>query len=414
MKPVTKQPVLVLGAGIQGISVALALRAHGYRVTLIERMPDLMLRTSLRNEGKLHLGFVYANDASFQTSALLLRAALQFAPLLDEWLGTRTDWKGMSSTPFQYLIMRDSMLSVDALLSHYTRLQECVAELAAEGHPTEYAGVDLSETQMWQPADETGRRHFAPERVQAVVKTVEVALERETMRNLLADHIQAFPEIAARYGHHIRCIVRTSNGFRVEGTRDDGSVWSENAEIVVNCLWDGRLELDKQLGILPSRPFVMRLKYRVLGELDAALDSLPSMTLVLGRYGDIVRYRNAPTYFSWYPACLRGWSAEMTPPQEWDGVCAGSPPIEIATSVAKETLDAFESLIPGIERTRVGLVDGGVIYAWGETDIDDHASALHKRYEIGVTAHDGYFSIDTGKFTCAPYFANELISLLNG
>ena len=76
----TVASILVLGAGIQGISTALALRHRGYRVTVIDRMPGLMLRTSLRNEGKIHLGYVYANDSSFQTSALLLRAALKFAP----------------------------------------------------------------------------------------------------------------------------------------------------------------------------------------------------------------------------------------------------------------------------------------------------------------------------------------------
>jgi hypothetical protein len=216
-----------------------------------------------------------------------------------------------------------------------------------------------------------------------------------------------------RFGHYIRSIERTPDGFCVQGTRDDGAAWTERAEIVVNCLWDGRLELDRQLGISTERPFVMRLKYRVLGELDRSLQDLPSMTLVLGRYGDIVRYDNAPTYFSWYPACLQGWSSTLTPPAQWDAVCAGSPPAEIAAKVARETLDAFDAFIPGVGRTPVTIVDGGIIYAWGETDIDDRSSALHRRYEIGFTAHDGYYSIDTGKFTCAPFFAKKLLEHLH-
>jgi glycine/D-amino acid oxidase-like deaminating enzyme len=404
----------VLGAGIQGISVALALRSQGYRVTMVDRMPDLMLRTSLRNEGKLHLGFVYANDPSFQTSALLLRAALHFSPLLDEWLEMDVDWARMTSTPFLYLIMQDSMLSKEALYAHYARLQECFEELAAQGEPTIYAGRELGGKALWQPANGDLKRWFAPGRVADVVDTVEVALEREAMRELLAARISAFREIQTRYGHYVRAIERTPEGFRMEGTREDGSTWCETAEIVVNCLWDGRLELDSQLGISPTRPFVMRLKYRLLGELEAALDPLPSMTMVLGRYGDIVRYRNAPTYLSWYPACLQGWSSTLTPPPEWDAVCAGSPPEEAAADVVRETLEAFQKLVPGMENTRISTVDGGVIYAWGETDIDDRASGLHRRYEIGFTEHDGYYSVDTGKFTCAPYFAKQLVTHLNG
>jgi hypothetical protein len=344
----------------------------------------------------------------------MLRAALNFAPLLEEWLEIKVDWKSMASSPFLYLVMRDSMLGKDALYAHYTRLQDCLDELAAEGVRTEYAGENLRDRRLWQPAAQNASRWFTESEISDVVETVEVALEREALRDLLATRVASFLEIETRYRHTIRGIVRTPQGFCVEGTRADGSKWIQEAEIVVNCLWDGRLELDKQLGIYPDHSFVMRLKYRVLGNLDRALENMPSMTLVLGRFGDIVRYSDAPTYLSWYPACLRGWSSTPTPPAEWDAVCAGAPPAEIAAEVARETLAAFETLIPGIAKTRVSTVDGGIIYAWGETDIDDRASALHQRYEIGLTEHDGYFSIDTGKFTCAPLFAKQLVTCLNG
>ena len=50
-------------------------------------------------------------------------------------------------------------------------------------------------------------------------------------------------------------------------------------------------------------------------------------------------------------------------------------------------------------------VRAGVIVAWGSTDIDDRASELHRRNEIGVHSYDRYHSIDPGKFTMAPQFA---------
>jgi hypothetical protein len=50
-------------------------------------------------------------------------------------------------------------------------------------------------------------------------------------------------------------------------------------------------------------------------------------------------------------------------------------------------------------------VRGGVIVAWGHTDIDDPASELHRRYEIGVTSNGRYHSVDPGKLTMTPYFA---------
>lgn len=74
---------IVLGAGIQGVSVALGLQRRGYAVVLVDKAPDCLTRASFRNEGMIHLGFVYANDPSFKTSALMLRAAPAFSRLLD-------------------------------------------------------------------------------------------------------------------------------------------------------------------------------------------------------------------------------------------------------------------------------------------------------------------------------------------
>lgn len=51
-------------------------------------------------------------------------------------------------------------------------------------------------------------------------------------------------------------------------------------------------------------------------------------------------------------------------------------------------------------------VKGGVIVAWGKTDIYDPASELHRRFEIGVTSTGRFHSIDPGKLTMAPYFAD--------
>jgi hypothetical protein len=152
----------------------------------------------------------------------------------------------------------------------------------------------------------------------------------------------------------------------------------------------------------------MRLKYRVLGQLPANLQSLPSVTMVLGRFGDLVVYADAPAYLSWYPTCMRGWSQSVAPPSEWDAACGGYPDAVLQDQVAHETLFALDAIIPGIRSTRVNLVDAGIIYARGDTDIDDRSSELHSRHDIGFRCFDGYYSVDTGKFTCAPMFAKRL------
>jgi hypothetical protein len=60
------------------------------------------------------------------------------------------------------------------------------------------------------------------------------------------------------------------------------------------------------------------------------------------------------------------------------------------------------------------VVKGGVIVAWGETDIDDPCSELHERFRIGVHSDRGHHSVDPGKLTMAPWFAQECADRLTG
>jgi glycine/D-amino acid oxidase-like deaminating enzyme len=70
----------MLGAGIQGICIALELAKNGRSVTIMDQDSKPFNRASLRNEGKIYLGLVYINDPSFGTPypyAKSLHAILQ-------------------------------------------------------------------------------------------------------------------------------------------------------------------------------------------------------------------------------------------------------------------------------------------------------------------------------------------------
>ena len=115
--------VLVLGAGIQGACAALGLARVGRRVRIVDAADDCMTRASLRNEGKVHLGLVYANDPTGRTSTLMLEAALRFSELIDRWCGRPLPWPMLRSRPFSYVVRQDSMCSTDALFDRYDKLQ---------------------------------------------------------------------------------------------------------------------------------------------------------------------------------------------------------------------------------------------------------------------------------------------------
>ena len=375
---------------------------------MVDQAPKGMLRASLANEGKIHLGHLYANDSSFRTSRLMLEAALAFAPCVEKWLGRPIPWASMRSNPFTYLVARDSMVTQERLFDHYARLnREYLAVGRSSGR--QYLG-EQPET-IWTPIPipSAVNSRF----VEAAIATPEVSLSPTRFRELLLGAIEASQGIETMYSHRVKSVSRTPRGFRVEGTTAGGDGWQRQADVVVNCLWDGRLEIDRQLGIMPKRAWVYRLKYGVLADLPRSLAGLPSMTIVLGAFGDIVTNpHNNTVYLSWYPVGMRGWSSELRTPSQWDPAISGNPDAQTARAVANETLKALDAVVPGLKDCRNIRVAAGVIFSWGETDITDIASGLHARSAIGLHAHIDYFSIDTGKFTCAPLFARHLIGEL--
>jgi L-2-hydroxyglutarate oxidase LhgO len=59
--------VAVIGAGIFGCAAALALAKTGYKVVLLERLPDILMGTSKNNTNRVHQGFHYPRDIKTAT-----------------------------------------------------------------------------------------------------------------------------------------------------------------------------------------------------------------------------------------------------------------------------------------------------------------------------------------------------------
>jgi hypothetical protein len=96
----------------------------------------------------------------------------------------------------------------------------------------------------------------------------------------------------------------------------------------------------------------------------------------------------------------------MTPPN-WPTY----PPEPLHSQLLEGTLNSMAKFVPSLRAINPGelkevTVKGGVIVAWGKTDIYDPASELHRRFEIGVTSTGRFHSVDPGKLTMAPYFAD--------
>src|SRR6266851_3747048 len=105
--------VAVLGAGIMGSTTALMLAQKGVSTTLFDAADEPMFRASRWNEGKIHLGFLYAADPSLQTARRLLPGGLAFKGLVERLIGSSLD---QQTTPEGeiFLVHDSSIVSADA------------------------------------------------------------------------------------------------------------------------------------------------------------------------------------------------------------------------------------------------------------------------------------------------------------
>lgn len=393
--------VAVLGGGLQGACVAMELGSAGVAVDLYDKNDRCMTQASAQNEGKIHLGYVYANDRSLRTARTMIQGGISFAPLMRRWLGDDVDTLAVSA-PFHYVVHRDSLLGVAAVEAHF-RASHALALDEARGRKVDYFGSDYR-----VPPQRLARREsealFDPRTAAAAFATNEIAIDPEALAEMVRARLASDTRVRSLLRAHVHGVELGAGAVTVD-VEIAGSRSRERYDHVVNALWDGRLTVDQTAGIeSPPRPWLYRVKHYVRLRARASASRIPSTTIVLGAFGDIAAYENGSFYLSWYPAGMRGSSAALSPPA-WPLVLDDAAAREMRRSI----LTGLADLVPSAAALTGDAVESaeiraGIIFAWGSTGIDDPDSGLHERHAIGPVSQGRYHTVDTGKLTMAPLF----------
>src|SRR5450631_3859712 len=164
----------ILGGGLQGCFVALSLAARRIDVTVSERNTQLISRTAVANEGKIHLGYMYANDPSHSTARLMMQGALAFAPFFTRHLGLPSESLTVSR-PAVYVVHRKSQRTPEQVLNYLVSVHALIKESSA-GRSDVYIGRDLGcELRIWSAAEREAL--FDPQVALAAFDTPEVAID---------------------------------------------------------------------------------------------------------------------------------------------------------------------------------------------------------------------------------------------
>lgn len=98
---------------------------------------------------------------------------------------------------------------------------------------------------------------------------------------------------------------------------------------------------------------------------------------MLEPFGDVVtRPHDDVLYLSWYSVCKTGWSQSLKPPDDWNAAAIAVLGIQEQERIIRGTPSAFNDI-------------------------------------IGIPSVDGYFSMNNGRLTTAPFLALQLGELLS-
>jgi glycine/D-amino acid oxidase-like deaminating enzyme len=391
----------VLGGGLQGCCVALELASRDIAVTIFDKNGALLTKTAVANEGKIHLGYMYAADRTLSTAKTMMAGALKFGSFLERHL-CQPAHSFSTSVPAIYVVHRESQHSVEEVCSYLETVHSLVGDVA-QGKNGAYFSKDLIAPLRTLSTSEK-EREFNSAVALAAVSTPEVAINPTALAAALRKCVDENPNIEVRCNCNVVGAKKEDAGVAILVESPEKALEGP-FDHVVNALWDGRFALNETLGYRTNRPWLHRLKYGVSFRLPAGSTPPPSATFVSGPFGEVVTYGDGLIYLTWYPECLRAISTDVRPP-DWETY----PSEPLRSRILTGTLTALADIVPSLRGLDAAdlpeaTVKGGAIVAWGKTDIYDPQSELHRRFEIGVTSDGSFHSVDPGKLTMAPYFA---------
>lgn len=390
----------VLGSGILGSSTALFLARGGARVVVFDAAEAPFSRTSRWNEGKIHLGYLYSADTSLRTARGLIPGGLAFKRLTEELIGVPID--DLATTQDDtYLLHRDSVVPADEFAAYVERVADLVVS-----HPDapDYF-VDLTKFRPRTLERDEIAANFESELVVAGVRIPERSLSTVPVSERFVDALRAEARVQLVMGTRV-------TGVRPGGPSPSGPLLVDTEggvegpfDLVINALWEGRPAVDAGFGVLPRAAWTHRYRVSLFATTQDPM-SIPSFVLVVGPFGDVKAYGPRDVYVSWYPAGLLVEGSRLDPPD----VPALSEPARAA--IVEATLEGITRAIPSLGALRDARpeirLEGGWVYAIGEGSLADRHATLHRRDRIQVVREGSYISIDTGKYSIAPWLARRV------
>ena len=341
-----------------------------------------------------------------KTGKHMMQSALRFSSYMEYLVGKDIDWNELKSEAFTYLIPFTSLVSPKDFEEYASKLETIYEKILSNNKELSYLGL--------RPRKLIARKSLHPMAnssfFQAQYESVEYALSPEGLKMIFKEALreQSIKLVFGRTVKGLRRNLHLESGPKLGKMHLITDVSDHDFELVANCLWEGRAEIDRQMGVNfdsgGNYRFKMGIKFPFMDEYE----SIPSVTVVNGEFGDFVQYkRDKGMYFSYYPISRLGMTTNETKAkEEWEKIADGVIPAELKDFQVRAHNKAFRNFFPAaLTPLKCPRLGGGYILGNGKSDILDENTKLHERADFPYIITDGYISVSTQKLTSAPYNA---------
>lgn len=397
--------IAILGAGIMGSSTALLLARQGMHVTLFDAGQQPFCGASRWNEGKIHLGFIYSADPTLKTAKQVIPGGLVFGPIVEQLTGSSLAGVTTSAKDI-FLHHKDSVVTPQAMWNYYNHVAEMVRK-----HPdAERYIADVSECRVEKLTSRELDGITDSKDITAGFRIPEHSVKTTWIADRFIDALSAEPLIEQRMNIRVKA-VSPKSGNEIDGpwkvaSRDDTH---GPYDYVINSLWEGRIAIDLTAGLKPERDWSNRYRLSLFLRTTKPLE-VPSAIIATGPFGDIKNYNNQDFYLSWYPAGLMVDSPDITPPAP--SVLSASDETKVSQSILQKLAEFLPATHRLKEYIKTMQLRGGWVFASGQGKLSDPKSTLHRRSDFGIARKGTYISIDTGKYSTAPWLAGKVADML--
>ncbi|MBK8506871.1 MAG: FAD-binding oxidoreductase [Saprospiraceae bacterium] len=399
-----RKSIAILGAGIMGSSLALFLARKGYDVKLIDMAEQPFTGASRWNEGKIHLGYLYSGDRTLKTAKKLIPGGLAFTNLVSELMGREVTSDLVTSSADHYLIHKKSVVKGAAFREYAQKIS-----LLTQEHPlSDQYFISLDKNIPKQLSRTYIDNHFNPAIVSDGFEIPERSVQTNTIADYFIDALDHTPTIEKIMHHEVLAVHPSDKiGWSVSLSHSGKVVKHNGFDLVINALWQNRIKIDQTANMDLPASWTHRYRVSLFGQTSQIIQEIPSAVIAVGPFGDIKNYDGKHWYLSWYDAGLISQSHDINPPK------ISLLDHEQLKYITTETINQLGAAIPAVSslvtKFETLKVKGGWVYAVGQGDLGTADSQLHKRDRVGYLARQGYISVDTGKYSLAPWMAKKLV-----